>query len=247
MKGLTRMKTFQRQLYRASLCFLVFGIGCGRQADVPAGWDDASESGPVPHVDVTRYDSDETLVFVEPTGDDALQAIDSEQRKTIRRLVVERGSFSDKVVAAEIGDFTQLEEVVLRDSPVGDDTARELAKLPALRVINLPNSQITDDGVAALAGLPHLDLLRVGSPLLTDRSPALLRANSTLRFLHLIDVPLTDEGLKSLHGWEQLESLYLDGSRVTGAGVRGLAVASPDLHMHFDQQHHDSDPNKDHE
>jgi len=43
---------------------------------------------------------------------------------------------------------------------------------------------------------------------------------------------------------EQLESLYLDGADLSDAAVDELFRARPQLHVHFDQEHHDRDPSR---
>ena len=65
---------------------------------------------------------------------------------------------------------------------------------------------------------------------------------SPLRVVHLINVPVTDEGLKELSKLPHLESLYLDGPRVTEAGWEWLFENHPELHVHINQRHHDRDP-----
>ena len=44
----------------------------------------------------------------------------------------------------------------------------------------------------------------------------------SLRFLHVIGVPLTDAGLEPLAEMAQLESFYIDDSRVTDDGIEQL-------------------------
>jgi hypothetical protein len=51
--------------------------------------------------------------------------------------------------------------------------------------------------------------------------------------------------LAALEPLQNLESLYLDGTRVTNAGIEKFLLAAPEVHLHIDQQHHDRDPRKD--
>ena len=67
---------------------------------------------------------------------------------------------------------------------------------------------------------------------------------SSLSFLHLIAVPINDQGLPSLYGMQHLQSLYLDDTDTTDAGLAKLLEALPHLHLHINQNHIDRDPNK---
>ena len=109
---------------------------------------------------------------------------------------------------------------------------------PPLEHLNLPRAAADDADAAALAGgLPSLTLLRLHAPGLTDAGAASLVRLPNLRFLHLIDAPLTDAAVPDLAACGPLESLYLDGSRLSAEGWAELHRLRPDLHLHAELTH----------
>lgn len=235
-----------RYVVALPILVLSLAVGCGRERDVPAGWNDPYDDSDSSEYHTSRF-GDSELAAIERLADDEfverLQRRDATHWRAIR---IEQGALSDAAFSSIRGLAPNLEQVVLRQCPLTDVAATQLAELPRLGVINIPQSQLTDAGIRTLASLPELHFVRIGSPQLTDESLSTLRRCKKIRFIHLIDAPITDAGLKALHGWDQLESLYLDGSRVSGAGVEELLRQCPQLHLHLDQKHHDVDPRKDH-
>lgn len=146
---------------------------------------------------------------------------------------------------AEIAKLTQLEHLRIRGGSIGDDGLNALSTMPNLRILNLPQGKFTNAGLAQLKALPKLQMLRIGSPMVTDAGIAALKDFPSLRRLHLIDIPITDRGLGDLQSIPKLESLYLDGANISDAAVDELFRTRPNLHVHFNQAHHDRDPHKD--
>ena len=136
----------------------------------------------------------------------------------------------------------QLESLRMEQAPVGDHGLQRIGRRPNLRFLNLPRARCTDAGLEQLAGAPELQLLRLHSPRMTDQGLIAITRLPRLRFLHLIDVPITDDGLAALYPLTQLESFYLDGSSVTEAGLSRLLEQLPNLHLHWNDGHLDSDP-----
>jgi hypothetical protein len=60
----------------------------------------------------------------------------------------------------------------------------------------------------------------------------------------LINVPIDDQGLAAFYDTQNLQSLYLDDTDVTDAGLVKLLERLPNLHLHINQNHIDRDPNK---
>jgi hypothetical protein len=147
---------------------------------------------------------------------------------------------------AEIAKLTQLEHLRIRGGSIGDDGLKEICEMPNLKILNLPQGKFTDAGLAQLKALPKLQMLRIGSPNVTDSGIAAFKEFPSLRQVHLIEIPITDRGLADLASIPKLESLYLDGAHVSDAAVEELFKNRPDdLHVHFNQAHHDRDPHKD--
>src|SRR5689334_14463971 len=144
----------------------------------------------------------------------------------------------------EIAKLTQLEHLRIRGGSIGDEGLKTLSTMPNLRMLNLPQGKFTDAGLAQLKQMPRLDSLRIGSPKVTDEGIAALKDFPRLRSVHLIDIPITDRGLADLQSIPKLDSLYLDGAHISDAAVDELFAKHPNLHVHFNQVHHDRDPNK---
>ena len=223
--------------------------GCGKKPDIPDGWNDKSKSEDLSsQYDTSPYAGHE-VAAVEPIDDDGLLAllVDTDQPGHWQSIRIEKGAITQTGLEHVATHAPELEQLVLRESAIGDVGANSIIKLEQLRVVNLPHSKLTDEGVASLVTLPQLEFLRLGSSEMSDRSLQLVRTSETIRFLHLIDAPITDQGLEALFGWHELESLYIDGSDVTAEGVARLVKECPELHLHLDQKHHDADPRKGHE
>lgn len=144
----------------------------------------------------------------------------------------------------KIAKLTQLEHIRIRGGSIGDEGLKTLSTMPNLRMLNLPQGKFTDAGLAQLKQMPRLDSLRIGSPKVTDEGIAALKDFPSLRSVHLIDIPITDRGLADLQSIPKLDSLYLDGAHISDAAVDELFAKHPNLHVHFNQAHHDRDPNK---
>ena len=144
----------------------------------------------------------------------------------------------------EIAKLTQLEHLRIRGGSIGDDGLKALSTMPNLRALNLPQGKFTDTGLAHLKHLPKLQMLRIGSPNVTDKGIAEFKDFPSLSRVHLIDIPITNRGLADLQAIPKLESLYLDGANISDAAVDELFRKRPNLHVHFNQAHHDRDPHK---
>lgn len=164
--------------------------------------------------------------------------------ETLTELQLEEGKITDVGLAA-LSDCPQLEVLKLRHSPISDRGMQTLGSCQQLRVLNLPHAQFSDQGLAAITSLPQLELLRFHSPKVTDDGLRVLAEAATkLRFLHLIDVAITDAGLEHVMGIPNLESLYIDGGELSRPAIERLFTQRPDLHVHFNQQHFDFDPQR---
>ncbi len=164
---------------------------------------------------------------------------------SLRVLILDAGEITDEGTEV-LAQLPQLSQLRLRESPLTDAGFEQLAKSLSLELINVPQAVCTAAGVEALARLPHLKQLRIASPNLSGKGTAeALCKLKGLRSLHLIDVPIEDDDLQKLATLEHLNSLYVDGSRVTDAGWGAFYQVRPDVHVHVDQKHKDFDPRQD--
>jgi hypothetical protein len=145
---------------------------------------------------------------------------------------------------ASLSRLTNLRHLRLRGHGINDAALAQIAKITSLRILNIPQAEVTDAGLAHLAELFNLEQLRIGSPHISLAGIAEIAALPSLKRLHLIDLPVTDEGLQKLAGMKQLESLYIDGGSFSDAAADELFRARPELHVHFNQEHHDRDPSR---
>jgi hypothetical protein len=143
-----------------------------------------------------------------------------------------------------IAKLTELEHLRIRGSSIGDEGLKILSTMPNLRFLNLPQGKFTDAGLAQLKQLPRLDSIRIGGPKVTDAGIAVFKDFPALKSVHLIDIPITDSGLTDLLSIPKLDSLYLDGAKISDVAVDDLFAKHPNLHVHFNQAHHDRDPHK---
>jgi hypothetical protein len=162
----------------------------------------------------------------------------------LRELIIEQSQITDDGLSY-LTDLRGLEHLRIRGARITDQGIERLLPLEQLRILNLPQAWFTDTALQDLSGLEQLELLRFGSPHVTDDGLQSVACLPNLRFLHIIDTPITDGGLRHLETLTELESLYLDGTRVSDEGIERLLSALPELHLHIDQQHHDTDPRKD--
>lgn len=187
--------------------------------------------------------TDIVLVESTPLSDQDLAVIRDVPGLRVLQLDHADNKLTD-VGMTEIAKLTQLEHLRIRGGSIGDGGLKALAKMPNLKALNLPQGRFTDTGLAHLKELPKLEMLRIGSPKVTDKGIAELKDFPSLSRVHLIDIPITDQGLADLQSIPKLESLYLDGAHISDAAVDELFRKRPNLHVHFNQAHHDRDPNK---
>lgn len=161
----------------------------------------------------------------------------------LQTFVADEGVVTDEGCRQLAGQLA-LQHLRLRKSPIGDVGLKELLACQKLEILNLPQSQITDDGLAMLKQFPKLKLLRLSSPHVTPQGLKHLKEIPSLTQIHLIDIAVTNEGLDELSAIEKLQSLYIDGATFSDEAIARLFEKHPKLHVHFDQQHHDRDPNK---
>lgn len=132
---------------------------------------------------------------------------------------------------AHLAPLTNLRSLTLWDTLITD--LRPLRGAAALTNLTLYQSRVTDAGLAGIAtSFPHLvvldlDGLNVPRSRITNAGLAHLASLTNLRSLTLDDTLITD--LRPLRGASALTDLALQQSRVTDAGLAGIATSFPHL------------------
>lgn len=187
--------------------------------------------------------SESIIVESVPLGDDDLESIRDLDNLELLLLDHPDNKFSSSGLK-KLSGLTNLKHLRIRGRGVDDEAVEQIANLKSLRILNVPQSTISAAGLTRLADLPNLEQLRLGSPNISLPGIAAIAALPALKRLHLIDVPVGEAGLQTLAKMKQLESVYLDGADISDTAVDELFRARPELHVHFNQQHHDRDPSR---
>lgn len=143
-----------------------------------------------------------------------------------------------------ISSFSELTDLSLESTNVGDRGVAHLAELRRLEWLNLYRTKITDAALETLSGIPSLTHLPIGETAVTDKGVALLvklpglqylglRGNrisdaaiadlvklKSLTGLHLGETEVTDKALPSLAELPKLEELWLSDTSISDAGIR---------------------------
>ena len=249
-----RLATMQIPAPSHCLCGILFAViacvpvtaGCGRVRPTP---ETAGRSIALPsfasQIMQVRDGKGKSIVTESPLTDEEWEALRS--LAGLRELVL-HGGVADDAKAEILATLPAIERLVLRESPLSDAGFRTIARCGTLRKLNVPKASCTADGVRALCELPELRSLRLGGANLAGAVACEAIATlPTLESLHLIDVQIGDAGLAILAEMPRLRNLYLDGAAVSDEAWGGYCESRPDVHIHFDQAHHDRDPNRAHD
>lgn len=140
-----------------------------------------------------------------------------------------------------------LEALDLQDTLVDDKGAAFLGELRGLKHLNLSRvpygerrgdvGLITDAGMKHLAGLTQIRILNLSETGISDGGLRHLKGMMDLEELVLSSTAITDAGLEHLKALRSLKFLSLD-TGVTPAGLQGLRVALPQLHIRREVPRH---------
>jgi hypothetical protein len=228
-------------LYSAvALAAIVSGGGC---TPVSSGPRRQEPSLAAQATEVRSGSSDRILVEQTALHDGDLQVLAGLANLRVLQLDHAQSNFTPAGLK-QLASLTQLKHLRIRGTGIDDAALTELAQLKGLQILNIPQAAATDAGLKQLESLPELVQLRLGGPNFTDLGIKTIAGLPALKRLHLIDIPITNAGLKELAQMAQLESLYVDGGNFSDEAIDDLFRARPDLHVHFNQQHHDRDPHK---
>lgn len=133
----------------------------------------------------------------------------------------------DGITGAQVSIVAQsrsVESLHIGGSQLTDDCVGAIAAMPALKSLILDNADIGDEGIVRLAKHPTLESFSGWGIDLSDRAVAALATLPNLRSLELSRMHnVTDEGISHLAGATHLESIRLDNTEVTAAGLKILA------------------------
>lgn len=244
-----RLRDARGSIQRSSLFLSLIGVGlfalgCQRGSSLPS-------NPPVPPTteaslaeqwdQVAARKADGIFLVERAIGDADLDRLS--EGELLKTLVVDEGKLTDEG-CARIALQSGLVHLRLRHSPITDAGLKHLLTCQQLEILNLPQSQVSDEGIALLSRFPKLRFLRIGSPGITAQGLKHLKEVPSLAQIHLIDIDVTDAGLDELASIPKLQSLYIDGATFSDEAVSRLFDKHPKLHVHFDQRHHDRDPNR---
>ncbi len=154
-------------------------------------------------------------------------------------LLIDQGAIDDAGLITICERLPDLEHLRIRLSPIGDEGARQIAKLKQIRMINIPQGKITAAGIQSWSELQSLNHVRLGGKQLNDAAMVELAKIPNLQSLHLIGPSITAEGIAQIAQASKLSSLYLDDCPLGDEVWQKLRKARPDIHVHLDQQHRD--------
>jgi internalin A len=122
----------------------------------------------------------------------------------------------------QTGHLSQLRQLILDDSSVGDAGLAHMRGLRSLSILDLSHTKVTDLGLAHLEGLLNLRALDLSHTQITGEGLAHLKGLENLSSLDLTGTRLRDDGLAHLERLVSLKFLVLDGTEVTDAGLAHL-------------------------
>lgn len=155
-----------------------------------------------------------------PITDAALAAAPGTQ---LSELYVSRTAVGDRGLAVLDG-VPQLAGLGLGHTQIGDATFDRIAKLGELHTLVLSNVRVPPQALAKLAALRELDRLYLDQTHADDGTlAALAPAHETLRVLHLEGSDVSEDGLAALRAFTELDELTIGDTRMH-AGIANLSA-----------------------
>lgn len=144
--------------------------------------------------------------------------------KSLRELAIVRTEITYAGLK-NVGRLHELRVLKLFDNQRLDDQALQpLAPLTQLKQLSLWRTAIGDRGLAGLRPLMALENLSLGVCPVSDEGMQHVASLSNLRVLFLTHTDVGDEGMRSLSVLSNLEKLHVDFTSVTDSGLSQLLV-----------------------
>jgi hypothetical protein len=143
-----------------------------------------------------------------------------------------RTDIETAALLAIVKDWHRLRWLDLEATQTTDADLENLKDLSELEHLSLAGTQVTDNGVEQIVNsCPKLRYLDIGRTRATDAGLQCLCKLSYLQSLWLGDLEITDVGLEHLKVIRGLARLWLNGTRVTKAGVDKLHQTFPNCYI----------------
>ena len=145
--------------------------------------------------------------------------------KTLRELKICKSKLQLTETAKTFQAWTTLKELDFTGTPIDDKSLVPICTAKNLESLNLTGSTITDFGLRPLNKLSKLKKLHLSEiPTLTGKGFEELDSLGTLETLYLNDSGITDAGMLYIARNRGVKTLDLDRTKVTDSGMRELAT-----------------------
>jgi len=138
---------------------------------------------------------------------------------SLRRLSLRNSRLSGNSFA-RMGEWKELQYLLLDETPITDADLRHLQTLPRLRFLSLAQTSVTSQGLIHLEGLKELKTLCLDGTAINDASLVHLAQLPKLEWLYLNATNVTDAGLIHLRELKSLRLLSVVNTQVTADGIR---------------------------
>ncbi len=133
---------------------------------------------------------------------------------------------------ASLTRFSNLEELNLSYTNIGDDALLHVGQMAALRTLNLKMTRnVTDKGLSHLSELDDLYRFSVSGRLLTDSSLRHLHAMKNLAFLRFYGSNISDAGLKHIGQLKNLKELHVGRVKASNEAIANLKEKLPNTRV----------------
>jgi len=131
-----------------------------------------------------------------------------------------------------VAAFSELQELILDNSPISDVGLAHLANLNKLQTLYISGTNISDTGLSCLNAMDDLETLTVVFCGITDDGLIHLLQLPSLKYLNLNYTNITDDGIESLCRITSLENILIGDTHISGEGASRLKAAFPEAEIY---------------